>query len=70
MHPHPQVTAAFELCFEPLSGTGRAFRFPCDARGQVDLDRLGERARCNYFYARTSIGREFSWPAVLPGQLQ
>jgi hypothetical protein len=26
----------------------------------------GKRARCNYFYARTVIGREFAMPAVQP----
>jgi len=70
MQHHEQAAAAFELCFEPLSGAGRALRFPCDSAGQVDLDSLGERARCNYFYARTVIGREFAWPAVQPGALQ
>ena len=35
-----------------------------------DLDSLGERARCNYFYARALTGREFAWPAVRPGALQ
>ena len=70
MQHHEQAAPAFELCFQPLSGAGRAMRFPCDAAGKVDLDGLGERARCNYFYARTVIGREFAWPAVQPGTLQ
>ena len=68
---HPEQAApAFELCFQPLSGTGRALRFPCDEAGKVDLDSLGERTRCNYFYARTVIGREFAWPDVQAGALQ
>jgi hypothetical protein len=54
----------FELCFYSLFDSGRALAFRCDALGQVDLDALSERARCNYFYARTVVGREFSWPAV------
>ena len=70
MQHHEQPTPAFELCFHPLSGTGRALSFPCDQAGNVDLDRLGERMRCNYFYARTVIGREFAWPAVQAGALQ
>jgi len=57
MQPHEQAAPAFELCFQPLSGTGRALRFPCDTAGKVDLDSLGESARCNYFYARAAIGR-------------
>jgi hypothetical protein len=32
----------------------------------VDLDTLSGRARLNYLYARTVIGREFSMPAVRP----
>src|SRR5258707_8787124 len=49
--------AAFMLRFDPLFGVGPALSFLCDAAGRVDLDRLVERARCNYFYARTVIGR-------------
>jgi len=70
MQHHEQAAPTFELCFQPLSGVGRALRFPCDRAGMVDLDSLGERARCNYFYARALTGREFAWPAVRPGALQ
>jgi hypothetical protein len=58
-----------ELCFRSLSHEGRAFAFPCDAAGHVDMDSLSERARNNYLYARTVIGREFSMPAVQPSAL-
>lgn len=61
---------AFELCFSRLVGIGPALSFPCDAGGTVDLDKLAERARCNYLYARTVVGREFAMPAVRPGALQ
>jgi hypothetical protein len=54
----------FQLCFRPLTDSGRGFRFPCDARGRVDLDRLSERLRNDYFYARAMIGRELAVPAV------
>ena len=57
-------TTSFELRFQPLQD-GRALSFPCDAAGHVDLDALSERARNNYFYARSVIGREFETPAVL-----
>jgi hypothetical protein len=57
-------TSSFELCFFSLFNSGRALAFRCDAAGQVDLDALSERARSNYFYARSVIGREFAWPAV------
>ncbi len=69
--PHQAAAArAYELRFDPLSGRGRGFSFPCDAGGRVDLDHLGERARCNYFYARAVVGREFTWPSVQPGTRQ
>ena len=59
----------FMLRFDPLSGVGPALSFPCDEAGRVNLDGLGERARCNYFYARAVIGRQFGMPAVQPGAL-
>jgi len=55
----------FELCFQSLYRTGHRLVFPCDGQGHVDLDALGQRALNNYLYARTLIGREFSWPAVV-----
>ncbi|WP_280155015.1 hypothetical protein [Piscinibacter sp. XHJ-5] len=70
MKHHEKTPPAFELRFDPLLGARPALSFPCDAAGRVDLDNLGERARCNYFYARTVIGREFARPAVRPGTLQ
>ena len=62
------TTAAYELRFCCLVNEGRALSFPCDASGHVDLDALSERARRNYFYARTVNGREFTLPAVLPSE--
>jgi hypothetical protein len=55
----------YELRFRSLFDEGRAYAFPCDAAGHVDLDALSERARHNYYYARTVVGREFSMPCVL-----
>ena len=54
----------FELRFQSLFDNGRGFSFPCNPKGQVDLDRLSERARNNYFYARAVVGRELAFPAV------
>jgi len=54
----------YELRFQSLFDEGRGYAFPCDARGQVDMDAMNERARLNYLYARTVIGREFATPAV------
>jgi hypothetical protein len=55
---------AFELRFKSLFDEGRALAFPCSVDGLVDLDELSQRARDNYFYARSTIGRDFSLPAV------
>jgi hypothetical protein len=60
---------AFELRFESLFHSGRGLAFPCDDKGGVDLDALSERARINYFVARTTIGRDYSVPHVLRTQL-
>ena len=54
----------YELRFQSLFDEGRGYAFPCDATGHVDLDAMSERARLNYLYARTVIGREFATPAV------
>jgi hypothetical protein len=56
--------ACYELRFQPLVSEGRAYSFPCDEAGLVDIDALSYTARLNYFYARTVIGREFAMPAV------
>lgn len=63
-HDTRRATSGFELRFQSLFNEGRALAFPCDAAGHVDLDALSERARSNYYYARTVIGREFALPAV------
>lgn len=67
MSTFADATAAdgYQLRFESLFQHGRALAFPCDARGQVALDALTERARCNYLYARAVVGREFATPAVV-----
>ncbi len=58
-------SAGYELRFQSLFNEGRALAFPCDAAGHVDMDSLSERARFNYLYARTVVGREFATPAVV-----
>jgi len=60
------ATADHELRFCSLFSEGRGFAFPCDARGQVDLDALSPRALTNYLFARSMIGREVALPVVLP----
>jgi hypothetical protein len=61
---HANPTERFELRFQSLFDEGRGLAFDCDAQGEVDLDRMSERARNNYFYARTVIGREYAMPRI------
>jgi hypothetical protein len=55
---------SYELRFVNLFDAGRAYAFPCDAKGCVDIDALGDVVRTNYLYARTVIGREFAAPVT------
>jgi len=59
----------YELRFRSLFKPGRGLSFDCDSSGNVDLDALSARARDNYLYARTVIGREFFNPVVQPCNL-
>jgi hypothetical protein len=59
----------FQLTFRSLFDSGRGFAFPCDPAGHVDLDRMSEKARNNYFYARAMVGRELTVPAVVPATM-
>jgi hypothetical protein len=52
----------YELRFQSLFDVDRALVFPCDVIGRVDLDTLSERARHNYFFAHSVIGRDFAYP--------
>lgn len=61
-----QESTRYEMRFRSLFQEGRAYAFPCDADGRVDIDSLSNSARNNYFYARTVVGRELSMPAVHP----
>ena len=65
-----QAGSSYELRFRSLFDEGRGYSFPCDSSGHVDLDDLSERARSNYFFARTVIGREVAMPAVLACHLR
>lgn len=56
----------YVLRFQSLFAEGRALAFECDAGGRVNLDTLSERAKLNYLYARTVIGRDFATPFVEP----
>ncbi|NML18214.1 hypothetical protein [Azohydromonas caseinilytica] len=54
----------YEMRFQFLFNAGRAYAFPCDAQGHVNLDALSERARNNYFFARSVLGRDVATPVV------
>ena len=58
--PGPSHVLRFESLFDP----GRSYSFPCDARSQVSLNLLSERARHNYLFARACVGRDFAQPCV------
>lgn len=60
-------TSPYELRFQNLFDSGRGFAFPCDPNGRVDMDKLSERSRNNYLYARAMVGRELAVPAVRCG---
>jgi hypothetical protein len=55
---------AFELRFDPLVDEQLPLSFPCDERGQVDLDGLCDRSRRDYLFAHTLIGRNFTIPVI------
>lgn len=57
---------SYELRFDSLYQPGRAMSFVCSKTGLVDLDALSTRGRANYLYARAMIGREYTFPAVIP----
>ena len=54
------------LLFAALFRSPRTLCFPCDAQGHVDMDGLSERALDNYLFARTTIGRDYKLPVVVP----
>jgi hypothetical protein len=60
----------YELRFPSLFSPGRAYAFPCDPAGHVDMDGLSDRSRQTYLYARTVIGCEVSRPVVVCTTLQ
>ena len=64
-----ETTTQFELRFQSLFDSGRGYAFPCNDKGLVDLDRLSDRARNNYLFARAVVGRELAVPAVRPTRL-
>jgi len=61
---HRSPSDRFELRFHSLYQPGRAYSFPCESGGRVDLYAVSDRERHRYLYARAIVGRELSLPAV------
>ena len=57
---HPRLA----LRFMPRSHGGRCMMFPCNAAGHVEIDRLSERDRIDYLFARALRGRDYSLSIV------
>jgi hypothetical protein len=64
---HDTPHAAYELRFHAGSDLDPVFSFPCDIEGHVDMDRLGDRARNDYLFARAvmKLRSESVAPAVV-----
>lgn len=68
--PSPGIAeAALELRFAPHVHGRRAMVFPCDERGQVDMNSLDERRRNDYLFARALMDRDYERPVVRPVSL-
>ena len=59
------ATTTHYLLFGSLFPSVRSLSFPCDPTGHVDLDEMSERARDNYLFARTVVGRDYGVPVVV-----
>lgn len=55
----------YELRYSSKSRQEPDRHFPCDDHGVVDLDRLSERAKADYLFARALVGRDFAPPTVV-----
>ena len=65
VNPSTTPRLSHQLYFASLFDPGRALSFPCNCCGEVQLDGLSERARNNYFLARTAVGRDYGPPTVI-----
>ena len=59
--------ARYELRFQSLHDAGRAYVFPCDAAGHVDMDALTDTAREKYLFARIVVGHDLPTAVVSAG---
>ena len=64
---HPALNASepgLALRFVPRGRDRRCLTFPCNAAGHVEMDRLSERERIDYLFARALRGRDYSLDMV------
>ena len=59
-------TFNYELRYASSRGRGGGFVFPCSESGQVDMNRLSDHRRNDYFYARAVAGNQLEFPVVTP----
>jgi hypothetical protein len=64
MRTHPAAPAHY-LFFAALFPSVRSLLIPCDAGGHVEMDRLSDRTRDNYLFARAVIGCDYRVPVVV-----
>jgi hypothetical protein len=57
----------FRVCFRTALPSGCRNSFPCDPRGNVDMDRLSDSSRRDYLFARIMARRDCLEPQVVPG---
>ena len=62
---HESSPPAFVWRCEPHGAGAQVIELPCDAIGRIDLDRLDEAGRNDYFYARV-LWRSGASARVLP----
>jgi hypothetical protein len=62
---HHRAVATHYLFFSGLFPAVRSLAFPCDPGGRVDMDEMSERARDNYLFARTVVGRDYDVPIIV-----
>jgi len=67
-HDSPHHGAAtkshIELRFLPRFGGQRRLVFPCNAAGNVEIDKLSEHERIDYLFARALRSRDYSFEIV------
>ena len=66
IHPPSTTASTFQIRFDSSFFADRAVAFPCDERGQVDMDQLSEAGRRDYFFARIMTRLAHLEPEVGP----